>query len=208
VTLFDESFYEFSPYAIKSFEKFAAINGFKTLWFDKLWNTNADPYWNKPYIFLRCFELDYEWVFWADADSIYIGDSPISLDDSRTFVTNSDSNGMCLSHLLVKNTHYNRNLLKTITFLGDVRDDSEFGIGRRREQNALKAIHRYFNTGITHFHPEFVKEPKYSGQPTENTQFVHYAVTEKDERKILMSETYKQYYGGTELPPYDKCKKS
>ena len=189
-TLYDKNFESFIKYPIQTFNRFANIYGYDTIYFDKVFDPSLHPSWNKLYAILDCFNRGYQRVLWTDADSLFIGKKiEFSNDD---FITSSDSNGLCLSHMLVRNTVYNIKLLQTLLFLQNVKDDSIFGKGLKWEQNTLKALLLNFNIPYTTFPRGFVKEPKYDAC-LDNSHFLHFAVTSIEERNISIPKYYKLY---------------
>jgi len=193
VTLFDRNCVGYAPYALQSFRAFSHINGFELVYFDKLFLHGMEPPWHKLYAIKECFDRGYEWVFWADVDSIFIASEPLMFDKQHTLVMNTDYWGICTSHFVIQNNYYNKGLLDTLLFLGDVKDESKFGEGRKWEQNTLKALLMHFNIKIKPFPANFVSEPKFN-RTESNTQFLHFAITSHDERNVLMPAYYSHYY--------------
>jgi len=193
-TLYDDNFKSFIPYVLKSFDIFAETYDFKPRYFDQLITQKMAPPWNKIHAVIQCFTKGYDWVFWADADSLFIGGGTW-WDYSSDFVISSDANGICSSHMLLKNTKYNRQLLETLLFLGDVTDETQFGIGVKWEQNALKALRRFFNVPLTTFPVGYVGEPAYPNTVLPTTQFLHFATLTMEKRLQMIAEHYRMFYG-------------
>lgn len=188
-TLYDHHFDSFMPQVLQTFDRFARIHRFQGRYFDGLLDPGRAASWNKLIALERCFQLGYEWVFWADADSLFVGPG-LELDFSREFVTSFDSNGLCLSHMLVRNTPYNRQLIQALLFLGDVRDETQFGIGVKWEQNALKALERFFPLRLDRFATPFVGEPLFPDTLHPGVQFLHLAITPNPDRAKFIQDFF------------------
>jgi len=177
------------PYAMETFEHFSKVHGFEVLAFDRVFSPKLHPSWNKLLAILSGFKRGYDWVFWSDADSLYIGNTP-KLDYSNEFVTWGDANGLCMSHMLVKNTEYNRRLFEAMLVLGDVKDDSKFGKGPKWEQNALKALRQNWDIPVAFLPPKYVGEPLFPDTLHPDNQFLHYAVMDNQKRLEMIKTEY------------------
>lgn len=195
-TLYDGTFYGFAPLVLRSLEQFAEVNSFDLVYYDKLLNFVRHPAWNKCYAILDCFDKGYEWVLWSDADSIYINRNKFleaCPPEYSSFWTSIDENGICTSHIFIKNTDYNRGLLRAMLLLGDVKDDGAFGVCTCKwEQNALKALRLHFHINLTYFPQSLVVHNSLPVQ--NNTQFVHFPSKSIEERLRLITTTYNKFY--------------
>lgn len=186
-TLYDDNFKSFAPIAINSFEKFCHINKLELAVYNKLFDNSIHPSWNKLIAIKKCFE-QYDAAFWADTDSLFIGNqNKLNELENSSFITNYDSNGICLSHFFIKNTDYNNKLIDTLLFLKDVKDDSKFGIGKKWEQNTLKALMVYFNIEISYFKENTIVDFIYHNRYYENTYFYHFSTMDNHIRYSLMN---------------------
>lgn len=192
-TLYDENFESFIPYTLKTFDVFCEKYGFKPLYFNGLIDKSLHPSWNKLLAIVNAFNKGAEWVFWADADSLFIGKNSSFLNYNGNFLINEDSNGICCSHILIKNTSYNKTLLETLLFLGDVKDETKFGKGMKWEQNALKALQQHFVILTDALPPNFVGEPLYPNTLHPDNQFLHFAVMDNERRFKVIREIYENW---------------
>lgn len=198
-TLYDDNFKNFAPYAIQSFKKFCQINSFDLCVYDQLINTKISPSWNKILAILESFKK-YDVVFWSDADSIFTGIEENFLkinnfDDKNKLMVASDENGICLSHMLVRNCEYNEKLFNTLLFLKDVKDENFFGDGPKWEQNALKALMLHFNIEIDVMNRRSMKWTTPS-MFHKDIFFFHYAVQDNKTRYEIMKTHYEKLYLG------------
>jgi|APGre2960657373_1045057.scaffolds.fasta_scaffold14997_4 hypothetical protein len=193
-TLYDKNFQNFMPYVSKSFEKFCDVNSFDIEIYNNMFDSSLHPSWNKLLAIKECFKK-YDLVFWCDADSLFTGINENFLkmnnfNHQSNFMIASDENGICSSHILVKNTEYNLKLIDTLLFLSDVKNNDLFGIGPKWEQNTLKVL-------IQHFNIKFQVMNKRSMKWTtpemfhDDIFFFHYAVQSNDVRY----EAIKNHFG-------------
>lgn len=198
-TLYDDNFKNFIDPVKLSFKKFCRLNNFDFIYFDKLFDINLHPSWNKLLAIQECFNRHYEYVFWCDADSIFINTKNLFLDSISFFnqelILNHDSNGICMSHFLIKNNDYNNKLLNTLLFLGDVKDDKMFGIGKKWEQNCLKHLINGFTIKYDLFPKDFVVDYVYHNRYYNNTQFYHFSILDNIVRTSLIQLLTEKIYG-------------
>lgn len=195
-TLYDENFNSFSSMVVHSFKEFCKINDFDLVVYTKLFDESIHPSWNKLLAIKKCFET-YDCVLWCDADSLFVKNQTIflqSLNLDEDFITNSDSNGICLSHFLMKNTQYNQDLINTLLFLKDVKDDSKFGIGNKWEQNALKALLQNFNIKHKTFNEHTVVDYIWHNKLYSNTFFYHFSNLDNKIRYSLIKLIFEKDY--------------
>jgi hypothetical protein len=196
-TLYDKNFEKFIPYVLKSFENFCEINSFDIQVYDKLFDSNLHPSWNKLLAIKESFKK-YDVVFWSDADSLFTGINENFLkindfNDQSNFMVTSDENGICLSHILIKNADYNLKLIDTLLFLKDVKNDDLFGIGPKWEQNSLKALMQHFNIELQIMHKRSMKwtTPEMFHN---DIFFFHYAVQTNDSRYTAIKNHFEKLY--------------
>lgn len=197
-TLYDDNFSKFAPYSIKTFETFCEYNNCNLEVYNKLFDDNLHPSWNKLLALKECFKK-YDLVLWADADSLFTGikNNFIQFNNfnaESSLMVPYDDNGICLSHILISNCQYNINLIDTLLFLKDVKDDSVFGIGPKWEQNALKALTRHFNIKLQLMHPESSVDCTFNTFPRQFF-FFHYPVMTNEYRYNTMKLHYERLYG-------------
>ena len=117
-TLYDQNFSGFIDPVLKSLSRFVKLNPrFELVVFRDLIDSTRSASWNKLLAIQECFDRGYEWVFWADADSLFIGTQALLFVPKSDLTVSTDSNGICCSHMLVGNTIYNRRLLEMLYFL-------------------------------------------------------------------------------------------
>lgn len=190
-TLYTSHFNGFINYTTSTFNTFCKIHNISFESCDKLIDLNLHPSWNKILYIKKCFEY-YDRVFWCDADSLYIGNNQFKpIYDEYPLILNMDSNGICLSHFIINNTPYNQKLLDTLLFLGDVKDDTKFGIGPKWEQNTLKAILENFSIDYKTFSPKIITDIFFESR-TPDTFFFHYPIMENDKRTQLIKQHYNE----------------
>jgi hypothetical protein len=188
-TLYDSSFSSFSTKVTKSFEIFCKINECDLITFNQLFDNSLHPSWNKLFAVKKCFE-SYDGVLWCDADSLFIGNPNNFFQENvknENFITNSDPNGICLSHFFMKNTKYNVSLIDTLLFLKDVKDDLVFGVGKKWEQNALKALTNNFKIDVGVFKEHTVVDFIWHGKSYDTTYFYHFSNLENHVRHFLIN---------------------
>lgn len=197
VTLFDENMRAHGELCVESMTRFGRKD-VQVLPFTSLIDHGRSPSWNKLIAVqcaMQCVGAD-EWVMWVDADCVMCnpGSVPVRLADLSwaSLVTSEDSNGICMCCFAIRNTVWAQRLLQTLLFLGDVRDDSQFGTGRKWEQNALKAVLREFTrprTLVGTFRDEVcVSDHPAEADPEYLRTFHHYGVRPLSERLLLMRQ--------------------
>lgn len=196
-TLYDKNFDKFIPYVLKSFERFCEINSFDICVYNKLFDTNLHPSWNKLLAIKESFKK-YDLVFWSDADSLFTGINENFLkmnefNNQSNFMIASDENGICTSHILVKNTEYNSKLIDTLIFLKDVKNDDLFGIGPKWEQNSLKALIQHFNIELQIMNKKSMKWTTHE-MFHEDVFFFHYAVQNNEIRYETIKKHFEKLY--------------
>jgi len=190
-TLYTDNFSTIAALTTKSFERFASLNGFDFVCYTELFDPTLHPSWNKLHAIMDCFSKGYERVLWSDADSFFVNNHNFYWGET-SFSVNIDGNGICLSHMFVENTAYNRRLLETLLFLGDVKDWKVFGeAGIKWEQNALKALINSFNIKVDIFPPYLVNDYGYAPFDERN-QFIH--VWDRPGRTDLLVQLYNKFY--------------
>lgn len=191
ITLYDYNFNKFMPYVLKSYKVFCMINSTDFMCWDELLNPKLEPSWNKLLAVKEAFKRGYETILWSDADCLYIDNT--NKFPWYSFGVNTDANGICLSHFVMKNTPYNNQLIDTLLFLGNVKDDSKFGIGVKWEQNCFKAL-------LENFDIKFEKFPcgtilQMGEEATQNTHFIHYSWMSNEKRYDLIRKKFEEIYG-------------
>jgi len=195
ISLYTENYKCFSTFAIKSFEKFCEINNFDLIIYDQLFDNSLHPAWNKLLAVKKNIN-NYDMIFWSDIDCLFVNKKDLFLsflDSSlnENLICNSDWNGLCTSHFLIKNNEYNNNLIDTLLFLKDVKNDDVFGkgYGPKWEQNTIKALLNNFNLNISYFPDDTVLDFRMQ-QLKNNTFFCHFCALNNTERKVLMQKMY------------------
>jgi len=196
-TLYTPNYSNFAPIAIASFEKFCKRYNYNIKVFDDVIDKNLHPSWNKLLAIKECFK-SYDSVFWCDIDSIYLD---IDFDfhqinnlHHKNFVTSIDGNGLCASHLLLRNTEYNNKLIDCMLFLGDVKDNNRFNDPDTKwEQNCLKGLLDHFHIPVDQFLRGTVIEHNASAFQL-NSSFVHYFCMSAEKRTFKMMEMFDSFY--------------
>lgn len=198
-SLYTNNFKDFAPIAIKSFEKFCEYNNFDIEIYDKVFNEAIHPSWNKL-LAVKKLLSKYDLVLWSDIDSLFLNNQlnfldQIKIEEDKSFLCSSDWNGLCMSHFLIKNNDYNNQLLETLLFLKDVKENDFFGIGYgpKWEQNCLKALFYHFHLKISTFPENTVLDCRIE-KTKENTFFYHYCVLSNSERTFLMKTLFKELF--------------
>ena len=196
-TLYTPNYNGFAPIAIKSFEKFCERYDSDIRVFDNVINKNWHPAWNKLFAIKECFKT-HEYVLWCDIDSLYLD---IDFDFyqinnlfHKDFVINTDGNGICTSHWLLRNSEYNNKLIDTLLFLGDVVDNNRFNNPDPKwEQNALRGLKDHFDIPMDYFLHKTVIEHD-ADRLEFNTAFVHYFCMSLEERVFKMKQMFDHFY--------------
>lgn len=201
-TLYDENFKIFMKNVLKSFERFCDINKIELKIFDSVLDKNKHPSWNKLLAIEKCL-CEYDVVLWCDADSLFVQnyDNFFLKNDYNPeiyLMTNKDGNGICLSHFIMNNSQYSFDLIKNLLFLGDVIDDSMFGIGPKWEQNALKCLFKNFKLRPIHFFKEnTIVDYEFCKKTFPSTFFYHFSIMSNVKRKEyidFLCESFKYDY--------------
>jgi hypothetical protein len=192
-TLYNKNFEKFIPYVLKSFEKFCEINSFDICVYDKLFDTDRHPSWNKLLAVKESFKK-YDLIFWCDADSLFTGKNDNFLkinnfDCKSDLMVSFDGNGICLSHFLINNNEYNIKLIDTLLFLKDVKDDNSFGIGPKWEQNTLKALIQHFDLKYSHLKQNVIMDIDWLTN-SNDIFFYHYCCKSNELRNALIKKDY------------------
>lgn len=178
---------------LESFSIFGSKNNMEIIKFDSLIDSKYHPSWNKLLAISKCFEYGYDRVLWADSDSIY-SNSATRLDSivsNHPLQISFDDNGICMGHFLISNTDYNKQLIDTLLFLGDVKDPSLFGIGEKWEQNCLKALSKHFPINYINLPNKFSIAYFYDSEILDTTLFLHFPVMNNLDRKENISNCMK-----------------
>lgn len=120
-------------------------NGLQFQTFTKLTRPDLHPSWNKIPLLLNALEK-HSVVWWIDSDIT------VARPDSKLPSTNADMlfstdfNGICAGMFRVIASDWVKAFFRAALFLGDVRDDDDFGKGHgiKWEQNAFKALLKNF----------------------------------------------------------------
>jgi hypothetical protein len=197
-TLYDDNFKIFTKNVLKSFEKFCEINKIELKPFDSVLNNNRHQSWNKLLAIEKCLS-EYDVVLWCDADSLFVGNLENfflknNYNPEIYLMTNKDGNGICLSHFIMNNSQYSFDLIKSLWFLGDVVDDSVFGIGPKWEQNALKSLCQNFKIRpINFFKENTIVDYEYCKRTFPSTFFYHFSVMPNHKRKEYIDFLYESF---------------
>lgn len=196
-TLYTKNYSNFAPIAVRSFEKFCEKYDMNIVVYDSLLDDKKHPAWNKLLAIQECL-FNHDYVFWCDIDSLYTGSEEnfFSVDNffHKHFIAHDDGDGLCTSHMLIKNKEYNKKLIDTLLFLGDVKDNNRFGNPYPKwEQNALKGLLDHFNLPIDFFSKKTIIN--YDQDDFDiNTCFIHYHTIPSEEKEWRMKSDFKYFY--------------
>jgi len=197
-TLYTKNYSNFALIAIKSFEKFCEKYDANIVVYDSLIDSNKHPAWNKLLAIQECF-CNHDFVFWCDIDSLYIDNEENFFNINnlfhKHFVAYDDGNGLCASHLFIKNKDFNIKLIESLLFLGDVKDNNRFGNPDPKwEQNALKALLDHFNLPIDYFSKKTIINYDQKNDFDINTSFIHYHTISSAEKEWRMVSDFNLFY--------------
>lgn len=196
VSLCDENRREISDATAPTFERFCAIQGIQFVRHTSLINSSLNPFWNKfPAVINELPKND--WVMWVDADVVvtnYDYNLPELIESfgEKNFLVSTDSNGLCNGVFLLRNCEWSYEFVKTLMFLGEVKDEvcQAFNQGRilkGSDQDPIKVLVNNWKSvyDSTGFIPETVINNPFSKVKGCRPFAYHFWAASEDKQYIL-----------------------
>lgn len=147
VTFYDEALARIGDLTSAAAEAYARRHGYEFTRYRTILNTESHIYWNKLEIILREI-TDTDYTLWLDADALIVGNEPLDSlvqQDASVWVS-CDADGPCCGVMMIKNSIWSHQLLRTWLFLGDVDENETLRYEPRNlhDQTALKCLLRNF----------------------------------------------------------------
>ena len=180
VMQFNDAYAEMGNIAAERARQYCDRHGYKLRVFRDM-PIVGDPFWSKVKR-LRLISLEPRafdaYLFWMDADTLILDlDYPLTnLISSDGMDISQDSNGLCTGVFGVHTKTKSRTLLGIWLFLGQVRDETEFGQPGLHEQATLMLLEREFPAvrSMIHRIPESVVSCPTTGLADCAGAFIHH----------------------------------
>ena len=203
-TTYNDLFAPWLKRVLDSYKWFCDNNSCELMAFD---NGSEDNFcklaWSKFTAITTCFEKGFEWIFWCDSDSLYIGGPPILelFGKGPDIQHTEDTHGLCSSHGLWRNTSYTRALLPALQLLGNRKKDVGTG---KCEQGAFRAVEDIFSLPSGLFPIKIVQHRKWL-EADKHIQFLHFGGISNDIRRVLINglEIKRSGHDHSVLKPYE-----